>query len=207
MAAAHGGFASAIAFDAQRLYQVPHSLSDTAASILEPATVAVHALRRTSIRLGDLVVVIGGGPIGLLVVQAARISGAGSVILLEPAQTRRQLGSQLGADLCLDPTSEDAQDLIAAHLAGFGANAADVVFECAGIPATIQHSVDHVRRGGVVSLVGVTNHAAEIIPATWLVKEVRLVSRASPTVMKISKFVRRWWPMVDYKQNHYTPVR
>jgi (R,R)-butanediol dehydrogenase/meso-butanediol dehydrogenase/diacetyl reductase len=173
LAATHGGFAEAIAFDASRLYQVPASLTDSQAGLLEPATVAVHALRRTPLILGDSVVVIGGGPIGLLVLQAARLSGAGTIVLIEPESSRRQLGSDLGADLTIDPSQQDAAELVNAHIGGSGA---DIVFECAGIPATIQTAVDLVRRGGVVSLVGVANGAASINAAGWLVKEVRLVS-------------------------------
>ncbi|MCZ6643332.1 MAG: alcohol dehydrogenase catalytic domain-containing protein [Gammaproteobacteria bacterium] len=171
MAAAHGGFASAIGFDATRLYKIDPSMSDEDAAILEPVTVAVHAVRRTDIRLGNSVVVIGGGPIGLLVLQAARAGGAGHLTLIEPERSRRELGKNLGADLVIDPTEVDVSELLNSSLAQQGA---DVVFECAGIPATIQHAVDYVRRGGVVSLVGVPNLPAQIDAATWLVKEVRL---------------------------------
>ena len=173
LAASHGGFASAIAFDATRLYQVPASLSDEQAGLLEPATVAVHALRRTPIVLGDTVAVIGAGPIGLLVLQAARLSGAGKVIVLEPEPSRATLAKTLGADLVINPLEEDVQSLIADSI---GHSAVDVVFECAGIAATIQQSVDLVRRGGVVSMVGVPNNPATIDGASWLVKEIRLVS-------------------------------
>ena len=134
---------------------------------------AVHALRRTPINLGDSVVIIGAGPIGLLVLQAATLSGAGRLVLVEPEATRRMLGTQLGATLTIDPSEEDAATLINEHIGG---NGADVVFECAGVPATIQTSVDLVRRGGVVSLVGVATSDASINAANWLVKEVRLVS-------------------------------
>ncbi len=173
MAAPHGGFAQSIAFDAHRLYHVPAALTDAQAGLLEPATVAVHALRRTPVNLGDSVVVIGAGPIGLLVLQAAKLSGAGQLVLIEPEPSRRNLGAALGATLTIDPTSEEAGTLINEHV---GASGADVVLECAGIPATIQTAVDLVRRGGVVSLVGVATSAASINAADWLVKEVRLVS-------------------------------
>ncbi|MDA1075633.1 MAG: zinc-binding dehydrogenase, partial [Proteobacteria bacterium] len=171
LAADHGGFASAIAFDARRLYLVAAGLSDVQAAILEPVTVAVHAVRRTPLRLGDSVVVIGAGPIGLLVMQAARAAGACHVSVIEPAPARRQMAADLGADLLIDPTVEDAGQLINASLNQQGA---DVVFECAGIPATIQQAVNLVRRGGAVSLVGVPDRAAEIEAAGWLVKEVNL---------------------------------
>jgi (R,R)-butanediol dehydrogenase/meso-butanediol dehydrogenase/diacetyl reductase len=173
MAASHGGFAPQIAFDVQRLYQVPNSITDEQAALLEPATVAVHAIRRTPINLGDRVVVIGGGPIGLLVTQAAKLSGAGCCVLIEPEEVRRQIGTSLGADLALDPGSESFQEQLSNYI---GADGADVVFECAGIASTIQTSVELVRRGGGVSLVGVAASQATIDPATWLIKEPHLVS-------------------------------
>jgi (R,R)-butanediol dehydrogenase/meso-butanediol dehydrogenase/diacetyl reductase len=173
LAATHGGFASAIAIDASRLYRVQNSIDDVAAAILEPATVAVHAVRRTDIRLGDSVVVLGAGPIGLLVLQAARAAGAGTVVLVEPQRSRRELGGKLGADKLIDPTSTDTAEAVNAHI---GAQGADVVFECAGIPRTIEQSASLVRRGGVVSLVGVPNRPAQIQAAEWLIKEVRLTT-------------------------------
>ena len=172
LAARHGGFASAIAVDASRLYPVVPDLDDVQAAMLEPATVAVHAVRRTEIRLGDAVVVIGGGPIGLLVLQCAKAAGAGMVLLVEPQKTRRDLAITLGADICVDPTSNiDTATKINTHLAQAGA---DVVFECAGVPDAIESAVAFTRRGGVVSLVGVPNAPSQITGATWLVKEVRL---------------------------------
>lgn len=173
LAATHGGFAKTLAFDAGRLYQVPDAITDEQAGLLEPATVAVHALRRTPINLGDRVVVIGGGPIGLLVLQAAKLSGAGCCVLLEPAKFRRELGIELGADLGIDPLQEGWQQQLSEYI---GSDGADVVFECAGIASTIQTSVDVVRRGGVVSLVGVASHPATIEPGIWLMKEPRLVT-------------------------------
>ncbi|MEZ5560403.1 MAG: zinc-binding dehydrogenase [Pseudomonadales bacterium] len=173
LAAPHGGFARAIAFEAERLYRVDASLSDEQAALLEPVAVAVHAVRRTPMRLGNQVIVLGGGPIGLLVLQAARAAGAGRTLLLEPEPTRARLAARLGADLVLDPRAADCGGRIAEHL---GTGGADVVFECAGIPETIQRSVELVRRGGAVSLVGVPTLPATIDAASWLIKEVRLSS-------------------------------
>ncbi len=173
MAAAHGGFAPAIAIEAARLYLLEEGIEPATAAILEPATVAVHAVRRTPMRLGDTVVVLGGGPIGLLTLQCARIAGAGTVILVEPQPARRNLGHRLGADRVIDPGAESVPEAVEAWL---GQPGADVVFECAGIPATINQAVTLARRGGVVSLVGVADQNANIVPAEWLIKEVRLVA-------------------------------
>ncbi len=173
MAAPHGGFAPQIAIDGSRLYGVDSRLSDEQASLIEPTAIAVHALRRTKIRLGDSVVVIGGGPIGLLVMQCARAAGAGTCVLLEPQPSRRKLATLTGADLVLDPTAPDATERLYEQV---GTGGADVVFECAGIPATINQAVTLARRGGTVSLVGVANGMAEIQAAQWLVKEIELTA-------------------------------
>ncbi len=174
LAAPHGGFAASIAIDAARIYPVVNALSDADAAMLEPATVAVHAVRRTDMRLGDGVVVLGAGPIGLFVLQAARAAGAGTVIVIEPQARRREFALAVGANVVIDPRAVD--NLPTAVNEALGYEGADVVFECAGIAATINQSVTLARRGGVVSLVGVANRPAEIQPAEWLIKEVRLTS-------------------------------
>ena len=173
LAAPHGGFASAIAIEAARLYPLRPKISDLEAAMLEPATVAIHALRRTSLRLGDAVIVLGAGPIGLLVLQCAFISGAGCVVVVEPEPNRASLAKRLGATLVVDPADEAFEAKIREVCGPLGA---DVVFECAGIPATIDQSVGLVKRGGVVSLVGLATVPAEIAPGSWLTREVRLVA-------------------------------
>ena len=173
MAAKHGGFASAISIEASRLYPLRSSVSDISAAMLEPATVAIHALRRTPLRLGDAVVVLGAGPIGLLILQCARAAGAGCVVVVEPEPTRAALAATLGATAVINPKTEDTGERTKAICGPLGA---DVVFECAGIPATIDQSASLVKRGGVVSLVGLSAVPAEISPGTWLAREVRLVA-------------------------------
>ncbi len=173
MAAAHGGFARAIAIDASRLVGVRAGISDQAAAMLEPATVALHAVRRTPLRLGDSCVVLGAGPIGLLTQQCARAAGAGAIVVVEPHPVRREKAKQLGATAVVDPKSEDVAARVKEVLGPFGA---DVVFECAGIPQTIDQSASLAKRGGVVSLVGLANVPATITPGTWLVNEIRFVA-------------------------------
>ncbi len=173
LAAPHGGFASAISIEAARLYPLRKEISDIDAAMLEPATVAIHALRRTPLRLGDAVIVLGAGPIGLLVQQCAFIAGAGCVVVVEPEPHRAQLAESLGATLVVSPADPDFEAKIRATCGPLGA---DVVFECAGIPATIDQSVGLAKRGGVVSLVGLATVPAEIAPGSWLAREVRLVA-------------------------------
>lgn len=167
LAPPHGAFAPAIAVDALRLIRTNPSLTANQASIVEPATVAYHAVMRTLPRPDEVVLVQGCGPIGLLTLQVAKTAGAGRVIAIEPNESRRSKALDVGADEAITP--EDARER-------FGSRGADLVFECAGVPPTIQVAVDLVRRGGRVNLVGLASGAATISPQSWLIKEVTLVA-------------------------------
>ncbi len=178
MGTAHGGFAPAITANVRRLTPVPDDLDDLDAAMVEPLAVALHGARRTDIRLGDSVAVIGAGPIGLLTLQCARAAGAGRVDVIEPVADRAALALELGADRVFNPREDDVAAGLADVTGGLGP---DVVFECAGIAPTIQHAVDYVRRGGAVTLVGLANEDATINPGTWISKEVRFVASVAYT--------------------------
>ena len=174
----HGGFAPRIGLDARRVYAVREGISDTAAAMLEPATVAVHGVRRTALHMGDTCVVLGAGPIGLLTLQAAFANGAGAAAVVEPHPTRRNQAATLGATVVIDPATDDVSAKIQET---FGAVGPDVVFECAGVPSTIQQGAELVRRGGKLSLLGLSAHDATISPGTWLVNEVTLIASLAYT--------------------------
>jgi (R,R)-butanediol dehydrogenase/meso-butanediol dehydrogenase/diacetyl reductase len=169
----HGGFAPSIAVDARRLYPVRDELSDIEGAMLEPATVTVHAVRRMAMRLGDTAVVLGAGPIGLLTLQCAKAAGAGRLVVVEPDPLRARLAVELGADVAVDPRTESVEERVREEC---GAVGPDVVLECAGIPSTVNQAAELVRRGGAVALVGLATVPAEIVPMTWLAKEVRLIA-------------------------------
>ena len=166
LAPPHGGFAPRIALDASRLVAVTKGLSDDQAAMVEPCTVAYHAALRSVPRPGEVVVVQGCGPIGLLTLQAAIALGASHVVAVEPSEHRRKLAIAVGAAEAITP---------AEAVERFGAAPADLVFECAGVAATVQQAVDLVRRGGRVNLVGLANGMATISPGAWLIKEVTVV--------------------------------
>ncbi len=159
-APASGGFAPFMAASADRLVRVPDELTDDDAAVIEPVSVALHAVRRSRMRAGDVVCVVGCGPIGLLVAQCARLAGAGKVIAVEPDADRRRLALDTGADVAVEP---GAQMREAVNEATDGLRA-DIAFDCAGIPQTIQQSVGMVRYGGSVCIVGVTGSDATIRP-------------------------------------------
>ena len=163
-----GGFAPYLTLSANRLVPVPDSVSDDDAALIEPASVAMHAVRRSRLTVGDVACVVGCGPIGLMLIQCARLGGATSIIAIEPDAGRRELALALGADIAVAPGPEVRQ-AVNDCTAGLRA---DIAFDCAGIPQTLQQSVDMVRAGGSVCMVGVSGGAATINPMRWMMKEV-----------------------------------
>jgi len=147
------------------------SLSDEEAAQVEPASVAFHGVRRSRITPGDTVVVQGAGPIGLLVMQFAKLAGAGQVLIIEPSPARRQVGLDLGASMAIAP--EEADDAVRDVTGGVGA---DVVLECAGVPSLLQTAADLTRSGGLVSLVSFLQQPASIEGGRWLGKKLSMVA-------------------------------
>ena len=168
LAPRNGGFARSMALWANRLCPVPDAVNDDAAAIIEPASVALHGVRRSRLRAGDVACVVGCGPIGLLTLQCVRIAGAGHVVAVEPDAGRRARALALGADAAVAPGPE-----LREYLNGVsGGLRADIAFDCAGVPQTLQQSVDMVRRGGSVCMIGVSGQDATVSPMRWLSKEV-----------------------------------
>ena len=172
LAPPHGGFAPRIAVAANRVVRTDPGLSDEAAAQVEPATVAFHAVRTSALRLGDIAVIQGGGPIGLGTMQWVRAAGAGQVIVVEPSARRRELALALGAHHVVEP-GPDANLLIRELTHGLGA---DIVYECVGRPFAVQSAVDMARRGGAMCLIGLADGDAPISPGVWLVKEISVTS-------------------------------
>ena len=163
-----GGFAPFMALRADRVISIPDAISFDDAALIEPASVAMHAVRKSAMRIGDVVCVVGCGPIGLLTVQCAAIGGAGLIIAIEPDAERRELALATGAHVAVAPGEEAVQAINDAT----GGLRADIAFDCAGVPQTMQQSVDMVRYGGSVCVVGVTGGTAEVRPMRWMNKEV-----------------------------------
>ena len=97
LAPPHGGFAPRLAVAATRVVKTDSGLTDEQAAQVEPITVAFHAVRTSALRLGDIAVIQGAGPIGLGTMQWVRAGGAGKVIVVEPNEQRRELALELGA--------------------------------------------------------------------------------------------------------------
>lgn len=147
----HGAFAEYVAVPQHILYRLPDALSFDKAAMVEPVSIAFHAVNRTPLALNDSVVVFGAGMIGLLVIQALRLAGCGTIIAVDLEDSKLDLAKQLGADHGLNAADET---LVAQILDRTGGQGADRAFECVGIEATIGAAFQTVRKGGCITLVG-----------------------------------------------------
>ena len=155
------------------IISIPDGVSDQQAALCEPAGVAVRAVRKSAMRLGDSVAVLGAGPIGLFCIQAARAAGARAVYVSEPSASRAEVALRLGADVVVDPTSEDPVERIVELTGGVGP---EVVFECASAKSTLSQAFNMARRDGQVMLVALAWEPTGVVPVEWMAREVTLAT-------------------------------
>lgn len=127
-------------------------------AMAEPVACCLHGIENIEIREGDTVCVIGGGAIGLIMVQLARLRGASKVVLSEPVEMRRKIGLKIGADAAVDPTEGDLKGQLRAAA---GTDQMDVVIECAGRPAATRQAFEIAGKGANILLFSVPSENAE----------------------------------------------
>jgi (R,R)-butanediol dehydrogenase/meso-butanediol dehydrogenase/diacetyl reductase len=145
---APGGVAEQVAVPESRLIALPDDVDLHAAAFVEPLAVAVHAVRRSQLRLGDTVMVAGAGPIGLAVAKCAQLSGAGEIFVSEPSLMRRGVAEELGFTLLdLDDPHGDLFERTGGELAA-------VVFDTAAHPAVAAALASWTTVNGRIVFVG-----------------------------------------------------
>jgi 2-desacetyl-2-hydroxyethyl bacteriochlorophyllide A dehydrogenase len=143
----NGGFAEYNVAPEKQCFKLNPKLDITFGAMAEPLACCLHGIDHAGIRPGDTVCVIGGGAIGLLMVQLAKLSGAARVILSEPVALRRKVGLSVGADLAVNPMEEN---LPAAICEASGKGGADVVIECVGNNAAARSAIQSAGFGATV---------------------------------------------------------
>ncbi|RDI70143.1 NAD(P)-dependent alcohol dehydrogenase [Halopelagius longus] len=151
-----GAFAEYVSWPADFAYELPENVSTTEGALCEPLSVGIHACRRGNVGTGDTVLVAGAGPIGLLTMEAAFAAGATDVLVTDVVPEKLDFAEERGADLTIDVSETDAATAVAKYTDGAGA---DVVVEASGAEPSIRSTIDAVRRGGTVVLVGLADEA------------------------------------------------
>jgi len=167
-----GAFAEYVTVPSRIAYHLPDDMPFTHAALIEAVSVAVHAVSLTPIQLEDTAVVVGAGMIGLLTLQATKLAGAGRVFVMDVDEARLDLARRMGATHVIN--SRDPKAAIAVVFEATQGRGADVVLECVGTSPTVKLSLDSVRKGGSVTLVGNVAPTVDLALQLVVTKQIRL---------------------------------
>lgn len=169
-----GGFAQYSAVNERQVYLLGDNTSFEQGAMAEPVACCLHGIDMCDIKPGSQVVVIGGGMIGLLMLQLARVAGANKIALLEPVESKREVAKKLGADLCIDPIKSNVKE----ELENNGFNWVNTVIECVGKPITIEQAISVAGNRATVMMFGLTKpqETINVRPFEFFQKEIVLKS-------------------------------
>ena len=149
-----GGFAEYVkipktCIQAGNVVKIPESVSFTAGALIEPLACCIRGLKNVGTGFNDTVLVVGAGPIGLMHIQLSKISGASKVIVSEPNAFRRQKAEVLGADVIVNPISENLEEIIMKETNGLGV---DRIILAIGVPSVVNSTIKLCKKGGTVCM-------------------------------------------------------
>jgi len=147
-----GAFCEYVLIQDDFAYEVPDTISDHAAALMEPLSVGIAAAQKGGIKVGDTVLIAGGGPIGVIAAQVARAFGAAEVVVADINPARRELAAGYGVRV-VDPAAETTEDL-----------GAHVFIDASGATPAILNGIRSVRAGGTVVLVGSADQIPLSVP-------------------------------------------
>ena len=147
----HGGMAEYVVLPERALHRLPEAVSTRQGALVEPLAVALHGVRRSALRSGDQVLIMGAGTIGLLTLQCALLAGAGKVYVSEMNPAHAALAVDLGADAVFNPGQNNLAVELASRTGGEGPA---VIFVCTGAAAAIEDAITLVGKGGQILVLG-----------------------------------------------------
>jgi L-iditol 2-dehydrogenase len=137
---------------ARTCFPVPDAINDIEAALLEPLGIGTHAVDLARLKVGESIAILGGGPIGLMILQMARLAGAMPILISEPLPWRADLARHYGADIAINAAEVDPVKAVAEATHGRGV---DVVFEAAWGAETVAQAAEMACLGGRLVLVGI----------------------------------------------------
>lgn len=162
-----GGFAAHTVVDERMVHKMPEGLSFEQGALVEPAAVALHAVRLSSLKAGGTAAVFGAGPIGLLIIEALRAAGAAEIHVVELSPQRGAKAKELGASSVIDPSQDDAVATLRALTDG----GVDIAFEVTGVPAVLKQCIDATHSEGETVIVSIWEKEASFQPNTVVLQE------------------------------------
>lgn len=167
----HGVLRSSVVHPADFTIKLPDEVSFAAGAMVEPLAVGVHAISKARAAPGNIAVVIGAGPIGLVTVLAALASGCAHVIISDIDDTKLEIAAGLGAVSTVNVRTSSLTDTVNALTNGWGA---DVVYECSGDSRAAAGVFDPLCPGGTVVFVGIPLSPIAFDVASAQIKEARI---------------------------------
>ncbi len=171
-----GAFAEYIVVPRRIVHPLPDKLSFSQAAMIEPLSVAVHAVALSELPENGTALVVGAGMIGLLVLQALREAGCSNVIVSDVDDSRLALARKLGATMVINAKSSDTAEEVKRHTNGAGVA---VALEAVGSTPTVKAAIESVRRGGTVTLIGNVVPTVEIPLQVVVSRQIRLQGTAA----------------------------
>ncbi len=171
-----GAFAEYVVVPRRIVHLLPNELAFSDAAMVEPLSVAVHAVKLSEVPVKGTALVVGAGMIGLLVLQALREAGCASITVSDVDDTRLQLAKDLGATATINAKTADTAAEARRHTSDTGV---DVALEAVGSTPTIKTAIESVRRGGTVTLIGNIAPTVEIPLQVVVSRQIRLQGTAA----------------------------
>jgi len=167
-----GAMAEYIAVPARILHRLPDAVSFEQAALVEPLSIALHAINSAEISLDDVAVVFGAGTIGILLVKLLGLSSCGKVIAVDIDEAKLEFAAKNGADYAFNPAGIDLQARILERTQGEGA---DIAFEAVGVPATTRAGIECLRKAGSLVLLGNLTPSIDISIQKVVLKQLKLI--------------------------------
>ncbi|KAI9893378.1 MAG: hypothetical protein M1814_006674 [Vezdaea aestivalis] len=171
-----GGLSDHVVLPRSCIFKIPAEVSLEVGALVEPLAVAWHAVNASPFKAGDSVLIIGGGPIGLAVIQSLKARGATNIIVSEPAPRRKQFAQEFGAHHVLDPIKDD---VVAKCKELCGGEGPHVAFDAAGVQPGLTQAIHALRARGTLVNIAVWPRTATITPNDFLFKEKKYLGIAT----------------------------
>ena len=177
-----GSLAEYIVMPARSCWPLPDRVADAEGALLEPLGIAMHAVDLAHLRVADSVAVLGAGPIGLLILQLARLSGCDPVYVTDRLPWRLALAEKFGGT----PVNFDQTDPVREVIRATGGRGVDVAFEAAWADHSVQQAAEMVRLGGRILLVG--------IPGSDRIEMKASTARRKGLTIRLSRRMKHIYP-------------
>jgi len=188
-----GSMANYITVSKQNVFKLPDYLSYDSGALIEPLAVATHAVRRADIKLGEKVLIIGGGAVGILIAALCRRNGASEVVIADHSPKKLNIALELGATVAINSNEEDVLETVNKLTEGTGM---DKTFECVGRESTFIQAMMSLRKNGLATIVGIFEEKEIKIPVNrYITHEIKVQGAQGycwdfPVALELSKEIQ-----------------